>query len=303
MSAMNKAWAVIISLCVGLCSVGWAAATVTDETGRTVEVPDRPGRIIGLTPSLTEILFALGLGDRVVGATTWADYPEEARTVTRVGDYASPNLERIVSLKPDLVLANVEGNPPWVAEKLEAAGIAVYCTRPDDPLALPASLRRLGEICGASEKGWYLADRLQGMFDRVRSSLAEVEPRPTLLVIGANPLVSVGRDTFNGKMLVLAAAENIAAGAPGRWPRLSLEYVLEMQPEVVVISTMDRGADVEQALDFWRNLPGLKECPGLRVGVIESDLIDRPGPRLEFGLEKLVRLIHGERFGEGEFRP
>ena len=301
---INKALAIMFCLWICFGFGGRAgAATVTDETGRTVTVPDRPERIIGLTPSLTEILFALGLGDRVVGATTWADYPEQARQLTRVGDYVSPNLEQVVVLKPDLVLANQEGNPDWAVEKLEAAGIAVYVTRPVDPLQLPESLRRLGEICGAPDEGRHLSARLQNMFDTVRSRLEGVALKPTLLLIGHNPMVSVGSDTFNGKILVLAAADNIAAGAPGHWPRLSLEYVLEMQPQVVVVSTMDKGSDVEKQLDFWRNLPGLKGRPGLRVGSIESDLIDRPGPRLELGLDRLVRLIHPELFDDEGPRP
>ena len=304
MPGLNKFLGPVLGL---LICLGWGfqagAATVEDETGRLVAVPDRPARIVGLTPSLTEILFALGVGDQVVGATTWADYPEQARHLTRVGDYVSPDLERIVTLKPDLVLANLEGNPAWVLDKLEAAGIAVYVTKPDDPLKLPDSLQRLGQVCGVPDRGRYLAERLQSKFDSIRASLADLEPVPTLLVIGTNPLVSVGSKTFNGKILALAKAANIADGAPGRWPRLSLEFVLEKQPRVVVISTMERGRNMENILDFWRGLPGLKERPGLNVGVIESDLIDRPGPRLELGLDRLVRLIHPDRFEAEEDRP
>ncbi|MBW1712213.1 MAG: ABC transporter substrate-binding protein [Deltaproteobacteria bacterium] len=272
------------------------AQTVRDEVGRTVELPDRPARIIGLTPSLTEVLFGLGLGQRLVGATTWADYPPAAKALPRVGGYVSPNAEKIISLKPDLVLASREGNPPWLVDQLTRAGVPVFVTWPQDPKELPQSLARLGQICGAAQAGRRLAGRLQDQFDQVAHRLRGAALVPTLMVIGSQPLVSVGAESFNGRVLTMAAARNVAAGAPGPWPKLSLEYVLQARPQVVVVSTMERGQDLQQSLDFWRQMPGLKDRPDLRVESISSDLIDRPGPRLGQGLHDLARIIHPERF-------
>lgn len=287
----------VLALLALLAAAGPArSGLVLDEIGHQVNVPAQPRRLIGLTPSLTEILFALGLGDRVVGATTWADFPPEALKLPRVGAYVSPNLEQIVALNPDVVLANREGNPPFVLDKLEGAGLPVYVTRPDDPMTLPESFARLGEICGVPEAGRALARKLEDQFARVAARLRGAEMVPTLLVLGSQPVVSVSPESFNGRLLTMAHGLNVAAPASGRWPRLSLEFVLEAQPKVVIVSTMERGQNLEKELQFWRRLPGLGNQPGLRVRSIPSDIIDRPGPRVGLGLETLARIIHPERF-------
>jgi len=270
---------------------------VTDEMGRVVNIPESPRRIIGLIASLTETLYALGLESRVVGATTWADYPEAAKKLPRVGSYTAPNLERIVELAPDLVLATKEGNPPWVVEKLERAGIAVYVTAPTKVGEVPESLAKLGEICGAAEAGRGLARRLRRQFAAIEQRLQGAPLRPTLLVIGARPLISISQGTLSHELLLLAHAANVAAQAPGPWPRLSLEFVVQAKPQVVVISTMERGQDLQRELRYWRALPGVGDRPGVRVVAINSDLIDRPGPRLGEGLHALARAVHPERFG------
>ncbi|RJX29231.1 MAG: cobalamin-binding protein [Desulfarculus sp.] len=289
--AMALAWALLWA------PLAASARVVTDEMGRTVRVPERPQRLIGLTPSLTELLFALGLGDKIVGATTWADYPEAARRLPRVGAYVAPNLERIVSLAPDLVLANREGNPPWSVNKLAALGIPVYVTVPSDPGRLPAGLERLGDICGAPVAGRRLAQKMRAQFAEVARRLQGAPPRPTLLVIGSRPLVAVGPNNMNHRLLELAGGRNVAASTSQRWPRLNLEYVIAAKPQVIIISTMDRGQDLERELAYWRGLPGVGDRPGVRVEWVSSDLIDRPGPRLGQGLEDLARAIHPERFG------
>ncbi len=270
--------------------------TVIDEIGRTVEVPTNPARLIGLSPSLTEILFGLGLGPRVVGATKWADSPPAALKLPRVGAYISPNLEQIVALAPDLVLANRQGNPPWVVEKLERAGVPVFVTDPDDPKKLPASLIRIGQVCGAAEAGRLLAAELQAKYDYVSRRLAGAEPVPTLVVIGSKPVVSAGPESYTGRLLAMAGAANVAASVPGRWPRLSREYIIQAQPKLIVVSTMERGAKAAELLRYWREMPGLKGRADLRVAAVSSNLIDRPGPRLGEGLEALARIVHPERF-------
>ncbi|BEQ15635.1 ABC transporter substrate-binding protein [Desulfoferula mesophila] len=276
-------------------SSAWARL-VTDEMGRQVKVPAQPQRIIGLTPSLTEVVFALGLGERAVGATTWADYPPAARKLTRVGPYVSPNLERILALKPDLVLINKDGNPPWLVDRLGELGVPVYVTVPTVPQDLPAGLERLGDLLGAPQAGRRLADKLRREMEQVAARLRGVKPRPTLMVIGSHPLVSVGPETMNGHLLTMAGAKNIAAGINQRWPRLNLEYITEAKPQVIILSTMERGQNLERDLTYWRTLPGVGDRPGVRVEWISSDLIDRPGPRMGQGLEELARLVHPERF-------
>ena len=293
---LSRATALVLALLLALAALPAQARMVTDEMGRQVQVPDNPQRLIGLTPSLTEVFFALGLGEKVVGATTWADYPPAARKLIRVGPYVSPNLERILALKPDLVLANKEGNPPWVVERLSQLGVPVYVTVPGAPKELPQSMERLGELLGAPQAGKRLAGKLREEMAEVARRLKGATPRPTLVVIGSRPLVSVGEQTMNHHLLTMAGGANIAAGVNQRWPRLNLEYIIEAKPQVIILSTMERGQNLERDLAYWHTLPGVGDRPGVRVEWISSDLLDRPGPRVGQGLKNLARLIHPERF-------
>ncbi len=298
---MLRSIAVVLVLGLLLaCPLPATARVVTDEIGRRIEVPDNPQRIIGLTPSLTEVLFALGLEDKIVGATTWADYPPAAKKLPRVGAYVNLNLEKIVALAPDLVIANKEGNPPWAVYKLAGLSIPVYVTEPSDPMTLPTSLEKLADVCGAPEAGKKLAAKIRAEFAEVAKRLKGVKPRRTLAVIGSRPLVAVGKDTMNHAMVELAGGINVAAAASQRWPRLNLEYVVAVKPEVIVVSTMDRGQDLQRELKYWRTLPGVGDQPGVRVEWMSSDLMDRPGPRIGQGLKWLARLIHPERFQDSE---
>ncbi len=276
---------------------------VRDEAGRQVRLSPSPRRIVTLMPSLTEVVFALGLGRRLVGVAQYSDYPPAAKRLPRVGSYVSPNLERIVALAPELVLASKDGNPAWMVDRLAAMGIAVYVTAPGRPQDLPASLARLGRVCGAPAAGRVLARRLEQSFRRVARRLKGVRPVPVLMVIGSHPLISVGRGTINHYLVRMAGGRNIAAAAPGRWPKLSLEYVLQARPRVVVVSTMERGQHLRAVMDYWRSLPGLAGNPGYRVASIQSDLIDRPGPRLGTGLVTLARILHPERFPRAKAGP
>lgn len=293
---LSRATALVLALLLCLAALPAQARMVTDEMGRQVQVPDTPQRLIGLTPSLTEVFFALGLGEKVVGATTWADYPPAARKLTRVGPYVSPNMERILALKPDLVLANKDGNPPWVVERLSQLGVPVYVTVPGTPAELPAGMERLGDLLGAPQAGKRLAGKLRQEMAEVAKRLKGATPRPTLVVIGSRPLVSVGEETMNHHLLTMAGGANIAAGVNQRWPRLNLEYIIEAKPQVIILSTMERGQNLERDLAYWRSLPGVGDRPGVRVEWISSDIIDRPGPRVGQGLKNLARLIHPERF-------
>lgn len=274
-----------------------------DETGRTVKLAGPPQRIVALTPSLVEILFALGLKDKIVGATTWADYPPAAKKLPRVGAYVSPNLEKIASLAPDLVLVNREGNPPWVLDKLAQAHIPVYVTVPDHPKNLPAGIERLGRVCGAERRGRELAQKLRRQFALLEKRIKGAPLVKVLVVIGSRPLVSASPNSYTGRILAMAGAGNISPADAGTWPRLNLEFVVQAQPRLVIISTMERGQDLQRELEYWRAMPGLAGTPGYRVVHMQSDLIDRPGPRLGQGLWTLAKIIHPGLFAPEESAP
>ncbi|MEW6265787.1 MAG: helical backbone metal receptor [Thermodesulfobacteriota bacterium] len=272
------------------------AGQVTDEIGRTITISSPLKRVVVLTPALSETLFALGLEAMLVGATSHSEYPERARRIPRVGSYVSPSLEIIVSLKPDLVIADKTCNPPSAVYGLEAAGISVYVTNFDDPQRLPEQVLRLAHVCGATESGRIMAEDMRRRFGWLAGLVRDADEVSTLMVLGHAPLISAGADTLQGKLLNLLRGKNIAASAPGRWPNLSLEFVIQARPELVVLTAMEINADLREQVRFWRTLPGLGARPGYRVEMVESDLINRPGPRLIIGAETLARVLHPARF-------
>ncbi len=287
------AWALltlVAAMCAGPATA--RAQTYVDNMGREVRLDTPPQRIIALIPSLTEIVFALGLGERMVGATQWADHPQEARSLPRVGDYQTPSMESILSLAPDLVLVEGGGNPPWVVEQLEVANIPVFVTWIRDPRQVPEIIELLGAVCGVPERGRDLAREIQAKFDRVERMVHGIRPVRTLFIIGNRPVVSVGKDTFPDRLLTMAGAENLAADASGSWPRLSFDTILQSRPEAIIVSTMERGAERESLEQFWRNQPGIGTLQGLRIHSVQSDLVDRPGPRLGQGLTLLAEILH-----------
>ncbi len=276
---------------------------VTDEMGRRVRAPLRPRRIVTLTPSLAETVCALGLGGRLAGVSQWSDYPAQAAALPQVGSYVSPNLEGIVALGADLVLASRDGNPFWAVERLERARVPVYVTWPREPQGLPASLARLGEVCGAPQAGRDLAARLEWEMAAVAQALEAAQAVPALLVIGSRPLVSVAPETFSGRLLALAGGSNVVPAGGPAWPRLPPDFVVRTGPRVVILSSMGADRDLAVELADWRTLPGLAGRSGYRVERVASDLIDRPGPRLGQGLLALARALHPERFPRPEERP
>ena len=287
-----------LALCAALLAASGAAraGTFTDYLGRQVKVPDHPQRIITLVPSLTEVVYALGLGNRMAGSVSYSYYPPQAAKLPQVGDYMRPNLERIAALNPDLVLAYNLSNPTWVWERLTALGIPVYVCGSSTLQSLPGDLAKLGAVCGRPQEGRRLADKLTSEFDRVARRLEGAPMRPTLVVVGSDPIFSVGKNTLHHHLIEKAHGLNVAAAAPGAYPQLNREYIVAVKPQVVVLTTMGYGALPPDQLEYWKHLPGLASRPGYRVEVILSDLIDRPGPRLGQGLEALARAIHPERF-------
>ncbi len=273
-----------------------------DSAGRVVAIPDRPERIVSLAPSVTEILFALGLGERIVGVTEFSTYPPEAAERPRVGSFVRLNAERILELEPDLVIGTVDGNKPGLVRLLQEAGVAVYTVNPRTVSGMIRTVARVGEVCGVKEHADETAARLE---QRLRSVLERVSgtgsPR-VFMQINIRPIMSVNRETLHHDVIRLAGGVNVTADYRAHYPRLGLEQVLALQPEVILISSMERGGAFEKARRAWlqwESIPAVRED---RVHLVESDLIDRPSPRVIHGLEVVADLLHA-RDGYGCGRP
>jgi len=256
----------------------------TDEFGREVRLEKTPERIVSLAPSVTETLFALGLGPHVVGITTYCDYPPEAAQKERVGDTLRPSVERIVALRTDLAIISTSSQLEDYVRKLESAGVPVYISNPRNVEEVLASIERIGDITGAQSAARDLVSNLRNRIDLVEKRVSTLGRPRVLLILGSQPLITAGGDSFINDLIERAGGESISKDEKADYPQYSLETALARQPEVIF---MQAGED---------NLPErLKETPAARNGRIyhlDDALILRPGPRVVDGLELMASKIH-----------
>jgi iron complex transport system substrate-binding protein len=270
------------------------AKTVVDQAGRSVTVPATPERVVALAPSITEIIFALGQEERLKGVTIYSNYPPAALALPKVGTYIRLDLERIVALAPDLCIAIKDGNPKAAVDRLTELNVPVYTVNPVDIEHVIRAVIEIGGLLNAEENAHRLADEMHTRVQRVKSQMAHATHRPRVFFqIGIAPIVSVGTKTFINELIVLAGGDNIAAGSTA-YPRFNREQVLALAPEVIIISSMTRGASFEQIKQEWQNWPKIPAVQHQRIYIVDSDLFDRPSPRLVEALEMLVKLIHPE---------
>jgi len=279
-------------------TVLWASpslcATFKDALGREISVPAPPKRLIALAPNLTEILYALGLGDRVVGVTNHCNYPPEASLKPKVGSYIHLNVEQIISLSPDLVIGTMDGNERYILDLLEQAHIKVFFVNPRDVRQAIETISTVGLVCGLPEKAQQLSDGLTRRVNRVVDATSPGKRPLVFLQIHIQPIMTVNRNTVHHDLIRLAGGDNMTAGEPVTYPRISLEEVIRRKPEVILISSMEREGRFEKARQGWLQWTSIPAVQKGRVHLIDSDLIDRPSPRVVDGLEIMARLLHPE---------
>lgn len=256
----------------------------------------RPKRIVSLAPSVTETLFALGAGEQLVGICTFCDFPHEVERIDRIGAYLTPNVEAIVAKGPDVVIG-VPPNSPEAVAALQRAGLRVVIVEVDTIEQIETAMRTVAREAGRETEGEALLAQVQQRMAAVRARLDGAPQRRVLMLVGQNPLIAVGSGIFLNELIEQAHGINIAAGTKQQWPRLSLEFTVASQPDVIIDSSMGSEEKEEtQLLGVWRNFP---ELPAVRNGRLygrRSYTLLRPGPRLAEGFEEIARLIHPERF-------
>ncbi len=271
-------------------------ATFKDALGREISLPAPPKRLISLAPNLTEILYALGLGDRVVGVTDHCNYPPEASLKPKVGSYVHLNVEQIISLSPELVIGTVDGNERYILDLLEQAHVRVFFVNPRDVRQAIETISAIGLVCGVAEKASQLSAELTLRVNRVVEATSTRKRPLVFLQIQIQPIMSVNRNTVHHDLIHLAGGDNMTADEPVTYPRISLEEVIRRKPEVILISSMEREGRFEKARRDWLQWTSIPAVQEGRVYLIDSDLIDRPSPRVVDGLEIMAKLLHPEAF-------
>jgi iron complex transport system substrate-binding protein len=275
------------------------AKTAEDQLGREIRLPDDPRRIVALAPSISEIIFALGQQDRLKGTTQFSNYPPEAANLPKVGSYVRLDLERIVALNPDLCIAIKDGNPKTVIDRLQSLNIPVFAVNPRDLESLLQTILRIGNILNASAKAKTLVEDMRNRMKQVDTLVSRIDRRPRVFIqIGISPIISAGSNTFIHELIVRAGGINVAAGNSA-YPHFSREQVLALAPDVLIITTMARSGAFEKAKADWNRLSHMPAVRKKRIYTVNSDVFDRPSPRLFDALEILTRLLHPQLFEDG----
>ncbi len=266
--------------------------SVQDDLGRQVTIPVEPRRIVSLAPSNTEILFALGLGDRVVGVTKFCDYPEAAKLKEKVGGFQDVDVEKVVRLRPDLVLATGGVQQP-VLRQLEKLGLTVYAVDAKSLEDVLDDISAIGRVTGAEGAAEALRRQLQERLRRARDRAARATSRPKVFFeIWPDPLITAGPGSFAHDLVEAAGGENIAADTAQPYPQFSLETLLARNPDVIVTPFAQSAADLKQGRRRnWEQIRAVREG---RVILVDENEVSRPGPRLFDALERLVDQMHPE---------
>ncbi|MGD9322730.1 MAG: cobalamin-binding protein [Desulfobacterales bacterium] len=291
--------AVLVALILLSC-MSAAAKTVKDQLGRNVDVPDEPKRIVALAPSITEIIFQLNQAHRLKGVTQFSNYPPEALALPKVGSYIRLDLERIVALDPDLCIGIKDGNPKEIVARLQSMKIPVYVVDPRNLDTVIETILEIGQLLNAFERANLLAKTMGNRLQQVKKIAAQSEKRPRVFMqIGISPIVAAGSKTFVHDLILKAGGINVAAGSTA-YPRFSREQVLALAPEIIIITSMARQGDFEQVKRDWSQWPNLPAARNQSIFLVDSDVFNRPSPRLIDGLELLVKLIHPESFEQNQ---
>jgi iron complex transport system substrate-binding protein len=257
-----------------------------------------PQRVVSLAPSVTETLFALGFGNRLVGVTTYCDYPAAAKRVPKIGGFINPSLEAITAARPDLVIGVKDSSHPVKTKEIEHLGIKVILISVTSLDEILNSFESIARLFGNPEAGKRLVHKITRQFDEVKKRVAPAPRRAVLLAVGLRPLVAVGGKNFVDELINLAGGENIAGNAAQPWLNLPDEYVVAKAPQVIIQAGM--GSEHATSVKYWGDLKSIPAVKEGRVYAYPSDKILRPGPRVGEGLEEIARLVHPECFAESK---
>ena len=279
------------------CQPRFQSGTFTDDAGRQVSVSKVPERIVSHVPPITETLFALGLGEKLVGVSDYCDYPEEAKQVPSIGDYFNPSVENIVAAEPDLVLT--DGHSDSI-KQLDELGVTYLVIDPKDIDDIFESIELLGKATGVEKTARELIDDMKRDIQSVRELVEDAPKVRVIYLIDATDLTSpwtAGPGSFVDYLISMAGGENIAATAASAWVQMNIEEIVDADPEIIILpgkhGTAFTTPEVLEENAAWRETTAVKEG---NIYVIDGDLVDGYGPRIVQGLAELAKIIHPEQF-------
>ena len=259
---------------------------IADDLGRHLKIPEKVERVISLAPNLTENIFAVGAGDRLVGVTTFCNYPEDAQKIQKVGDTLNPNIETIIALKPQIVFVSTASQLETFMKTLESQNITVFVMAPKDLNGVLANLRQLGEIFGMPERTTVLLNELQERIIAVDEQVRDKPKTKTFVQISKEPLFTIGKESFITEIIERAGGVSATKDVPTAYPKISKETALSLNPDVIILS---ESPDNLEPNDIFKNSAAVKNK---KVFKISADILSRPSPRIVDGLEQIAEALH-----------
>ena len=290
-------FALVISLFLNVPTQG-KDRLLNDETGRKVKIPCPAKRIISLAPSITEILFALGLNEEIIAITNFCDYPKAVLGKPRIGGFVNPDTEKIVSLKPDLIIGIRDGNRMDTVDRLNDFGFPVYLIDPKGFDGVMGTIKNIGEVVGRERESRRLIKELIDKRENMITLTRSLSKPRVFFQVGDVPLITVGKGTLGDDLIRLAGGRSISENELVSYPSYSIETILAMAPEMIIMSSMESKKDHMHLVKKWQNWKSIPAVKMNAIYVIDSNLVDRPTPRIAEGLDALVRIIHPEVFKE-----
>lgn len=255
---------------------------ITDDLGRAVRIPEKIERAVSLAPNLTENIFAVGAGNRLVGVTTFCNFPEEAKKIQKIGDTMNPNMETIIALKPQIVFVSTASQIENFTKQLESQNIAVFVTNPTNLDGVLKNLRELGDIFGTEGQTAELLNNLQLRIIELDENVKNKPKVKTFVQISKEPLFTIGKDSFLTEMIEHAGGISVTKTVETAYPKLSKETALALNPDAIILSESE---DNKEPNDVFKNSNAIKNG---KVFKINADLLSRPGPRIIDALEQIA---------------
>ncbi|EKF75509.1 Fe3+-hydroxamate ABC transporter periplasmic binding protein [Alcanivorax hongdengensis A-11-3] len=284
---------IALSVLLSASSLWAAQRCVTDDADQHVCVPRAASRIVALSPGATELLFAAGAGDQVVGAVTFSDYPPAAKNLPRVGSYQRLDLEAIAALKPDLVVAWRSGNPQVQTRKLQSLGLPVYYSEPRHIEDIATSLERLATLAGSEQTGQATAKSFRDGMAALGARYQTALPVRVFYQVWKDPLMTVNSQHLINEVISLCGGVNVFADLPRLAPRVSREAVLEANPEAIVAGGM--GEENDHWLKDWKAFPAMAAVQRGNLFFVSPSTLQRPSPRLLIGARTLCTQLETAR--------
>ncbi len=270
-----------------------ARINIIDDSGQNISLKQPARRIISLSPGITELVFAAGGGNKLIGVVSYSDYPPQAKKIPQIGSYDSLDIERILALQPDLVIAWKSGNPEHQIQQLQQLGLTVYISEPRDFMQIPQTIRKLGLLSGTEPTAQQSATDFIKRFEQLKTRYKKDPHKKrlkTFIQIWNNPLMSVNGEHLISRVIEFCGGENIFAQAKGLTSTPSIEAILEEDPQVIIATGMAESS--KQWLQRWLQWPFIRAVKNNRLYAVNPDHLVRHTPRILQGINEVCQKLN-----------